>query len=472
MMFSILFKTKIKEGMEIKTDSLKIRKARRINLELLFSQHREECNDCVWNYNCYLLKLAREYKVKINKYSDRKSKYPVYNFGPSLIFDSSKCIDCRNCIEACKVDFLEIRGKGHLFKVLPSKKKKCIYCGQCIVHCPAGAFEGAGEFEETEKPFIQKKRPLFFQIAPSIRASIEMEKIVGALKEMGADKVFDVCVGADITTIEEAKELIERLESGKNLPLLTSCCPSWVRFVEAYRPDLVSNLTSVRSPHMILGGIIKEYFSKEDPFLVSVMPCVAKKYEITRKELEINGKKPVDYVITTRELFSLIKKKKINLEKVSSTKADNPFGNPSGAGIIYGASGGVMESALRTVLGKKIEIKKEESEGVKELEIKAKGKKIKAAIVYGIDNFQKIDLKKYHYVEVMACPNGCIGGGGQIMPTDKKTRRKRILKLYNIDRKKKVRIADESSEAKKIYKEILKDEKKIEEVCHTSYKRQ
>ncbi len=448
--------TEIEEGMEIKTDSPKIRKGRRINLELLFSQHREECNDCVWDHNCYLLQIAKKYNIKINKYYDRKSQYPVYNFGPSLIFDSSKCIDCRNCIEACKVGFLETKEKGHLFKVLPSKSKECIYCGQCIVHCPAGAFEGREEFENI---FKKNNRPVFFQIAPSIRASIgnySIEKIAAALKKIGADKVFDVCTGADITTIEEVKELLQ----GKKRPLLTSCCPAWVRFVEVYRPDLIPNLTSVRSPHMISGGLIKKYFSSENPFLVSIMPCVAKKYEITRKEMG----SPVDYVITTRELLRLIEK--IGLKKIKPEKLDNPFGEPSGAGVIYGASGGVAESALRTAFPKAKAESFRKAKGIKEIVISGK---IKVAVVHGIDNFKKINVNDYDYIEVMACPGGCIGGGGQPMPVDDKIRATRAKKLYNIDKKKKVRLAHKNPEVKKIYKEVLKNKKAVNRFCHTYY---
>ncbi len=444
--------TKIEDGMEITTEDNEINKARRINLELLFSQHREECNDCVWMNNCNLLQIAKKLKVKINKYSDRKDNFPCYNFGHSLIFDSSKCIDCRNCLDVCKVKHLELKEDGHLYKILPSKKNKCIYCGQCIVHCPGGAFEGKGEFEDIEKPFNQKK-PLVFQIAPSIRVSLgySVEKIASALKEIGAYKVFDVSSGADITTIEEAKELKERIRD-KKLPLLTSCCPAWVKFVETYRPELIPNLTTVKSPHIISGGIIKEIL-KEDVFLVSIMPCVSKKEEIEKKELMIKGKKVVDLVITTRDLQRIIEKRGIDMDKIKPLKLDSPLGNPSGGGIIYGASGGVMESALREVYNRK-EIKEVRGrEGIREFSIG----KIKTAVIHGIDNFMKIDVNDYHYIEVMACPGGCIGGGGQPIPTDKKIRKKRADSLYLIDKKK----GSFSPEIKKIYKELGRKIKKI-----------
>ena len=492
---------KAEPGMQIVTDSPDIAKARKINLELVFAQHCEKCHDCVWNFNCELLKLAKNYNVNINRFFDRKKDYPVYRFGNSLIFESCKCIDCRNCVDACHnqgIDFLEVKEKGHLFQIIPSKDKNkdCIYCGQCIVHCPAGAFQGVGEFEDIEKPFLSKGKIIFFQFAPSIRTSLGEDfglkegknltgKLVAALKKSGADKVFDVCIGADLTTIEESKELIERLEKKKNLPMFTSCCPAWVKFVEFYHPELIPNLTSVRSPQIISGGLIKTYFSKKsglnpkDIFVVSVMPCVSKKHEIERKELKIKGLKPVDCVMTTREIIRLFKKRKIDFKNIAPLKADFPFGEPSGAGVIYGASGGVMESALRTAYKeytgkelKNIEFKKVRGmEGVKEASIDFKGKKIRVAVVNGIKNAKEIIKRKkdFDYIEVMACPGGCVGGGGQPLPTDFITRKKRAEGLYSIDKKKKIRRAHENETVKNIYKEFLDSEEKIKNFCHTKY---
>ena len=498
--------TKIeKERIEIITESPEITKARKINLELIFAQHREECNDCVWNFNCQLLKLAEKYKVTITRFLDRKKDYPVYQFGPSLIFDSSKCIDCRNCVDVCQqqgINFLEIKEKGHLFQVIPSKNKNkdCIYCGQCITHCPAGAFEAVGEFEDVEKPLQAKDKIVIFQFAPSIRTSIGEEfnlppgsvitqKLAAGIKKLGAKKVFDVSVGADFTTVEEAEELVERLKDKKNLPLFTSCCPAWVKFVEFYQPEFIPHLTSVRSPHIILGALIKTFWAEKEKInpqkitVVSVMPCVAKKYEIKRKELKINGLKPVDYVLTTRELAYLFNKNKIDLKTIKPQKLDNPLGIPTGAGVIYGASGGVMESALRTAYEKitkrnlaKIDFKKVRGmEGVKRAEVKIKSKKIKIAIVNGIGNAKKIleELKEnpklYDYVEIMACFGGCVGGGGQPVPTDAKIRKQRARGLYQIDNRKKIRLAHKNPVVKKIYQDFLTSKKKIHSLFHTKY---
>lgn len=488
---------KVEDGMEIITDSTEIRKARRINLELLFSQHIEECNDCIQGHNCHFLELARRNGVKITRFEDRKKGEPVYSFGPSLIFDSSKCIDCRNCVEMCKkqgINFLETEKEGAFLKVVPTKDKKkdCIYCGQCIVHCPVGAFEAVGEFEDIEVPLRDKDKFIVFQIAPAVRSSIGEEfglnpsplmtgKIVAAVRKLGADKVFDTSVGADFTTFEEAKEIIERHNSD-NIPIFSSCCPAWVKFVEFYHPELIPRLATTRSPQMILGALIKTYWAEKQGInpknilVVSVMPCVSKKYEITRKELMINGLKPVDYVLTTRELAYLLIKNKINLINIEPEKLDSPFGDPSGAGVIYGASGGVMESALRTayktITGRELidfeEVRGEE--GLKTFSAVVNGKELRAAVVNGIGNISKVlnKLDYYHCIEVMACPGGCIGGGGQPVPSDIYTRRKRAEALYNIDASKKLRLAHENPDLINIYKSYL-DEDKIKKFFHTSY---
>ncbi|MBU1160403.1 [FeFe] hydrogenase, group A [Patescibacteria group bacterium] len=515
--------TMIEQGMKIITESKKIHKARKINLELIFAQHCEECNDCIWNFNCQLLKLAKKYNVEITRFTDRKKGYPVHQFGPSLIFDSSKCIDCRNCIDVCQkqgVGFLEIKERGHLFQVIPSqdKNKDCIYCGQCITHCPVGAFEAVGEFEDVEKPLQDKSKTVIFQFAPAIRTSIGeefnlphgsivTEQLVAGIKKLGVDKVFDVSVAADFATVEEAKELIERLETNKNLPMFTSCCPSWVKFVEFYYPEFIPHLTSVRSPQIILGGLIKTFWAEKENIdpekitVVSVMPCVAKKYEIQREELNMGGLKPVDYVLTTRELAYLFTKHKIDLKNIAPKKPDNPLGVPSGAGVIYGASGGVMESALRTAYEKitgqnlkKLEFQQVRGmDGIKKATVefhpvkcetifakqklfhRVKGLLIKTAVVNGIGNAKKIleelkeNPKAYDFVEVMACFGGCIGGGGQPVPTDSKIRKQRAKSLYQIDAGKKIRSAHENPVIKKVYENFLNSKKKIHSICHTKH---
>jgi iron-only hydrogenase group A len=495
--------TLVADGMEIITDSLEIRRVRKINLELIMAQHCEQCADCVWRYRCKLKDLAKEYGADMGRFKDRKKGFAKYNFGPSVEFDSSKCIDCRNCIEICQsqgVGHLELEKKDTFFRVVPSKdpKKECIYCGQCITHCPAGAFEGIGEFEEIEDPLEGKGKTVVFQFAPAVRAAIGEEfglpcgtevtrKLAGAIKALGVNVVFDVAVAADVTTMEEARELVERISNNEELPMFTSCCPAWVRFLELQYPRLKKNLTTVKSPHMIMGGLIKTYWAKrqnidpENIMVVSVMPCVSKKYEITRAELWTDGICPVDMVLTTRELAFLLKKHHVDLAACAESVTDELFEDPTGAGVIYGASGGVMESALRTahwmLTGKNMPsldfMPVRGLEGVKEASVGIAGKSINVAVVSGTGNAKNLleqlekNPEKYTYIEVMACPGGCVAGGGQPVPIDDGIRQKRSNALYDIDKESDIRCAHESEAIKKIYDSFLADEKKRLSVCYS-----
>jgi iron-only hydrogenase group A len=495
----------IEEGMEVITDSPEIKKIRKVNLELLFSQHIEQCTGCIRNYHCKLRALAKECGIQISKFEDRKKHFPKYQFGPSIIFDSSKCIDCHNCVDMCNkqgVNFLTVEQNGSFWEVCPSKEgsKDCIYCGQCLVHCPSGAFEEVSAIDDVEKALENKNKYVVFQFAPAIRTSLGEEfgmdygsvvtgKMIAGIKKLGADKVFDVSVGADITTIEEGGELIERLTEQKGLPMFTSCCPSWVKYVELNYPEFMKNLTTVRSPQIILGGLTKTYLAAKEKInpkkivVVSIMPCTSKKYEATREELNVDGLKPIDYVLTTRELAKLFKKKKIDLNTINEEEPDTPWDKYTGAGVIYGATGGVTESALRTVYeiltGKRLrQIDFKEIRGMqecKEAKIKIGKLTVKVAIVNGLGNAKnlleklKINPKLYDYVEVMTCPGGCVGGGGQPMPTDKEIRRKRAVALYEVDKKWGVRRAHESPVVEMLYKDFFKSKKNIHKLCHTHY---
>lgn len=506
-------------GMEITTDNEKIANVRKTNLELLWGEHCKECEDCVYEHNCELKKLSEKLGADSKRYSKRKAHYVNIEFGPAINYQRSKCIDCQNCVEACHnqtIDYLEIHEYGHLFRVEPTtdETKTCIYCGQCVVHCPVGAFEGVGEFEEINKALADKSKTIIFQFAPSIRTSIAeefrdfsgvdfTEKLVAAIKKLGVHYVYDTSVGADFTTTEESKECIKKIskiektrsnQPNNNQLIMTSCCPSWVRFVEFYYPEFVKNLATTRSPQVILGGLLKTYWIKnlsrvnprekninpKDIYVVSVMPCLAKKYEITLDELKIDGLKPVDLVLSTRELAYLFFKNKIDLLKIKPQKLDDPFETPTGAGIVYGVSGGVMDSALRSVedkIGEKINFKIiSQEKGLKIAEVVIKSQKHRLAVVDGIAKAREVLEKQkkepgyFSFIEVMACPGGCIGGGGQPVPQNEEIRKKRAQGLIGIDQKQEIRIAHKNPIVEKVYKEFLTDDKTIKKICHRKFK--
>ncbi|MEA1936539.1 MAG: [FeFe] hydrogenase, group A [Patescibacteria group bacterium] len=512
--------TKVQDGMEIKTNTERVKRVRNLNIELIFAEHIEKCPDCIWNVNCKLLSLADKYDIKIKRFTDRKDKRKIYKFANAVEIDGTQCIDCRNCIDACSIlqniNYLKLKGKGAEQEVVPNKKignKKidCIYCGQCTVHCPVGAAQEQSHWEKVEKVLYDKSKIVIAQFAPAIRVSIGEEfglpygeiatnQVVAGLKKLGFDHVFDVNFGADVTTIVEAKELLKRLADADNeslkmkLPMITSCCPAWVKYVEFYHPELIPNLTTSRSPHIHLGGIIKTYWAErkkvkpENIVVVSVMPCTAKKFESTRKELKIKNTSPVDYVLTTREFAWMMKRGCIDFAKIKGVKADRPLEEHSGAAAIYGGSGGVMESALRSARffacagdkKKESEICKLDLdfkavrglENVKEATVVVAGAKLRIAVVNGIGSIEQVieNLNNYDYIEVMACPGGCIGGGGQPIPTTNEIRKKRIAALYQIDKNKKSREAHRNKGAFKVL-EWLEERGELEHsVLHTKYR--
>ena len=522
--------TKVQDGMEIKTNTERVKKVRNLNIELIFAEHIEKCPDCIWNVNCELLRLAEKYEIKIKRFTDRKKERKTIKFANAVEIDGSQCIDCRNCIDACSVlqniNYLKLKGKGADQEVVENKKNNpplfplirgddkvdCIYCGQCTVHCPVGAAQEQSHWDTVEKVLHDKSKIVIAQFAPSIRVSIGEEfglpygkiatnQVVAGLKKLGFDYVFDVNFGADVTTIVEAKELLERLADARSknpkskLPMITSCCPAWVKYVEFYHPELIPNLTTSRSPHIHLGGIIKTYWAEKtsvDPkniIVVSVMPCTAKKFESSRREMKIRGMFPVDYVLTTREFAWMMKRGCVDFAKIKGEHADHPLGEYSGAAAIYGGSGGVMESALRTarffacagdkkkenkVCKLKLDFKSIRGlDNVKEAVVSVGGAKLRIAVVNGIGNIEQVieNLDKYDYIEVMACPGGCIGGGGQPIPTTDEIRKKRMAALYKIDKNKKIREAHRNKGVLEVLEWLEKQGKLEHGILHTEYKR-
>ena len=486
--------TLVEEGMEIITEDVELESARKENLQKIANNHLLECDDCVWFLHCKLLDLAKQFKLPLKGLRKQENKIWQYD---KMIFDQTKCIGCGNCIDVCPTGFLSLDERG---KVVISKENDCVNCGQCIIHCPVGAMEAVGEFEELDKVIEDKNIKIIVQFAPSIRTSIGEEfgleagsvvtgQLVAALKKAGFDYVFDTAFGADFTTMEESDELIERLTTGENLPAMSSCCPAWVKYLEYNHPKLISNLCTSRSPQTMLGGIIKQDWCKKNKLnpkkvaVVSIMPCVAKKFEISREELMIDSVKPVDKVLTTRELFRFLKKKQIDFTGLRPQNADQPFGLPSGAGVIYGSSGGVFESALRTAYFKMTNKELSDDKvaeirglsGIKIKEIDIDGKKIKVCVVSGLKNAEKIlqQLKKdprlYDAIEVMACPGGCIAGGGQPLPTNQLIAKKRSLSLYDIDNKSMKKAAHQNKVVTETYQDFFQSKVNRKKILHTKF---
>lgn len=526
---------KVREGLKIKLNTPAVRRARKTNLELIFASHEEKCGSCILNKNCALQKLARDFKIERSRFQERKDDRAEIQFGDAIFIDQSKCIECGNCIEVCRqqeCNFLEKVGASTKTRVQPTDDftKDCIYCGQCVVHCPVGAIHGLPHWEPVEE-LLQKKnnKVLIAQIAPSIRVSIGEEfkmdygevvtgQLATAMRAVGFDYAFDVSTGADFTTYEEARELIHWILNKKDIPMFTSCCPGWVKFARFYYPEFISHLTSTDSPHIISGTLAKTYFADKinrdprDIVVTSIMPCTAKKHEINLEShyLDLKKKiKSVDYVLTTREFAYLLRRHKIDFKKLKSEKMDDALGVSSGAGNIYGASGGVMESALRTadyflrvyketgsfksiLNGENYKLKKEKfskiaqsriefkevrgQQGIKDAIVRIGNRKLKIAVVNGTGNAKKIleNLKRkrcyYDYVEVMACPGGCIGGGGQPVPTNSEIRRKRADALYQIDENLKIKTAHENPEVLDVYKNYFRgDEELMERLMHSGF---
>jgi len=484
--------TKALDGMEIKLDTPKVKSARKLNLEMLLSDHIKKCGECNWQSDCELKELAKEFGIKESRFPERRRHFKIDDKTNSIHWDSSKCVECGNCVSACSeiagLANIESKYRGHSIIFGPAGGRSfadtdCVFCGQCVLRCPSGSLQEKSEIADVEKLLANKKNQILVaQFAPSTRYSIgelfglppgkNLElKLVTALKELGFDYVFDVNFGADITTMEEAAELMERLQTKKDEPMFTACCPAWVRYVETFHHELIPNLTTTKSPTHCLAPAVKAYFAKKIGVppsrikIVEIMPCIAKKYEAKLPEMCQTFSPEVNFALTVREAAKILKNKNIDLPELTNSQFDSPLGSSSGAGAIYGSSGGVMESALRTVVAKlcKCDMPKLEfrdvrgMEGIKEASVDIDGEILEVAVVSGLKNAAKLladmksGIKRYNYVEVMACPGGCLGGGGQPIPTTPDIRAMRSATFYIDDAAKKIRRAHANPDIIKLY---------------------
>ena len=507
----------INEGMEITTNSEKVFNSRKLSLELILSTHEKKCLSCIRSGNCELQKLCKEFNVEDEDYFlGENCAYEFDDSAVHMVRNNNKCILCRRCAAVCSkwqaVGVIGPNNRGFNTHIGSAYEQNlgdvpCISCGQCIVVCPTGAIHEKDQTKEVWEALEDPTKHVIVQTAPSIRVTLgeafnmpigtNVEgKMVAALRHLGFDKVFDTNVAADFTIMEEANEFLERVANNGPFPMFTSCSPGWVKYCESYHPELIPNLSTCKSPQQMFGALVKTWYAEKegidskDIFVVGIMPCTAKKFEVTREDEAASGYSDCDVALTTRELARMIDKAGIQFVELDDESFDNPLGEATGAGYIFGATGGVMEAALRTaaetLAGHSLE-QVEFSEvrgmsGIKEATYEMSGATVKVAVASGISNAQRLIEKiqageeSYHFVEIMGCPGGCINGGGQpVQPAsvrnfiDLKT--KRAAALYAEDKGKGLRKSNENPIVQKIYQEFLDKpgSLKAHHILHTSY---
>ena len=504
-----------RDGVVVHTNSQRALKARRTVLELLLSDHPQNCLTCAKNQDCELQKLAVEFGITNIEFKGEKNFFPVDDSSEAIMRDLSKCIMCRRCETVCNkvqtVGTLTGNGRGFSAKVgtasmIPLADTSCTFCGQCVNACPVGAITGISYVRNVWKALNDPAKTVIVQTAPAVRVAIGQEfgfepgapvtgKLVSGLRALGFDKVFDTNFSADLTIIEEGHELIERVKKQQQLPILTSCCPGWINFIEHNFPDLLDIPSSCKSPQQMFGAIAKSYYAEkigvkpEDLIVVSVMPCQAKKYEAARPEFAPNGVRDVDYVVTTRELCRMFREAGVNLALMPEGQYDSPLGQSTGAADIFGVTGGVLEAALRSVAselngkdlaGDAIDFKAVRGlDGVKEAKVQITPElSINVAVASGLGNARKVlemvqaDRSRFQAIEIMACPGGCINGGGQpYLHGDRSLLQKRMEGLYAEDSHKQLRMSHNNPDIQALYKEFLGEagSEKAHHLLHTVY---
>lgn len=498
---------KPKDGMVIYTNTPRLMRYRKLILELLLAAHCRDCTTCIKSGECHLQELAHRMGVHEIRFENVREQQPIDTSSHAIIRDPNKCILCGDCVRMCdnvqNINAIDFAYRGTDAQVMPAFNKKiaetdCVGCGQCRVVCPTGAISIHTNIDVVWEALADKNTKVIAQIAPTVRVAIGdhfgyakgenvMGKLVGVLHRLGFDEVYDTSYGADLTVVEESKEFIERFTSGQKMPLFTSCCPAWVKYCETKYPEFVPNLSTCRSPQQMFGAVVREYYKDPEKnegkkiVSVSIMPCTAKKEEILRPESFTNGKQDVDYVLTTTEVVRMIRKSGIVFDKVEIEAADVPFGIGSGSGVIFGVTGGVTEAVLRRLQQGHSRVDMEAikksgvrgDEGIKTLTYDYNGREIRAAVVNGLANADKLlqQIKnhevEYDFVEVMACRRGCIMGGGQSVNAGPRTRKARMKGLYDTDVNTQIKKSNENPMILSLYDSLLKG--KEHELLHRNF---